>query len=82
MGRKLGKKDLSIEFLKKRKRIWRLWTVDNHPRTWAEAVANVEKAGLKDYVEMIHENAEDAVKKLCEEGMVFDMIFQDCGKYV
>ena len=60
----------------------KLWTVDNHPRTWAEAVTNVEKAGLRDYVEMIHANAEDAVKKLREDGMIFDMIFQDCGKYV
>ena len=57
-------------------------TVDNHPRTWNEAIVNIEKAGVKDQVRMIHANAEDAVRQLLDEGETFDLIFQDCGKYV
>ena len=39
-----------------------LYTVDNHPRTWKEAVENVEKSGLKDYITMIHSDADEAVR--------------------
>ena len=56
-------------------------TVDNHPRTWKEACGNIEKSGLKDYVVMIHSDVDEATRLLKEEGAVFDIIFQDCGKY-
>ena len=59
-----------------------LYTVDNHPRTWKEAVENVEKSGLKEYVTMIHSDADEAVRKLREQGFEFDIVFQDCAKYI
>ncbi len=59
-----------------------LYTVDNHPRTWAEACRNIENSGLKDYVRMFHSDAEAAVEKFMADGEEFDLIFQDCGKYV
>jgi len=59
-----------------------LYTVDNHPRTWAEACENIENSGLKEYVRMFHSDAETAVEGFVRDGEVFDLIFQDCGKYV
>ena len=59
-----------------------LYTVDNHPRTWKEAVENVEKSGLEEYVTMIHSDADEAVRKLREQGLEFDIVFQDCAKYI
>ena len=59
-----------------------LYTVDNHPRTWKEAVENVEKSGLKDCITMIHCDADEAVRKLREQSLEFDIVFQDCAKYI
>lgn len=59
-----------------------LYTVDNHPRTWKEAVENIEKSGLKEYVTMIHSDADEAVRKLREQDLEFDIVFQDCAKYI
>ena len=58
-----------------------LYTVDNHPRTWKEAVDNVEKSGLGECVTMIHSDAYEAVRRLRVQGLEFDIVFQDCGKY-
>ena len=57
-------------------------TVDNHPRTWKEATANIEKSGLGEYVTMLHSDADEAVRKLREQNLQFDIIFQDCAKYI
>lgn len=59
-----------------------LYTVDNHPKTWKEAAANIAKAGLDGYVNMIFGNAEEVVKDLLASEEKFDLIFQDCGKYL
>lgn len=59
-----------------------LYTVDNHPRTWKEACENIEKSGLNDCVTMIHSDADEAVRKLREESFAFDIVFQDCAKYI
>lgn len=61
----------------------RLYTVDNHPRTKKEAVKNITDAGLLGTVTYIEGNAEEIVEKMIDEGkMQFDIIFQDCGKYL
>lgn len=59
-----------------------LYTVDNHPRTWKEACGNIEKSGLGEYVTMLHADADEAVRKLREQSLQFDIIFQDCAKYI
>ncbi|MDX9802152.1 MAG: O-methyltransferase [Spirochaetia bacterium] len=60
-----------------------LLTVDNHPRTKHEAIENIASAGLSDVVTMIEGNAEDVIEKMCCDGSYsFDMVFQDCGKYL
>ncbi len=61
----------------------RLITVDNHPRTRTEAEANIKKAGLDDIVEMRFADAEKEAEKLLSvyRGK-FDIVFQDCGKYL
>ena len=61
----------------------RLITVDNHPRTRAEAEVNIKKAGLDDIVEMRFADAEKEAEKLLSvyRGK-FDIVFQDCGKYL
>ena len=59
-----------------------LYTVDNHPRTWAEACQNIEKSGLKDTITMIHSDADEAVRMLREQNLEFDIVFQDCAKYI
>ena len=61
----------------------RLITVDNHPRTRAEAEANIKKAGLEDTVEMRFADAEKEAEVLLEDYRgKFDIVFQDCGKYL
>ncbi|MBO7430820.1 MAG: class I SAM-dependent methyltransferase [Spirochaetia bacterium] len=59
-----------------------LYTVDNHPRTWTEACENIEKSGLKDTITMIHSDADEAVRMLREQNLEFDIVFQDCAKYI
>ena len=61
----------------------RLITVDNHPRTRIEAEANIKRAGLEDTVEMRFGDAEKEAGILLEEYRgKFDIVFQDCGKYL
>lgn len=57
----------------------RLVTVDNHERTHKEVVANIEKAGLSKYVEIVLGEGEDIVPSL-DPG--WDIVFQDGGKYL
>lgn len=60
----------------------RVTAVDYHQRTAGEARANFEQAGLSETIEFIQEDARTALPRLRQEGHHFDLIFQDCGKYV
>ena len=61
----------------------KLITVDNHERTGVEAKENIEKAGLSSVVDQRQGDAEIIVPELTTtESGTFDMIFQDCGKYL
>ena len=61
----------------------RLITVDNHPRTRVEAEENIKRAGLSGVVEMRFGDAgEEAEKLLAGNAGKFDIVFQDCGKYL
>ncbi|MDA3835718.1 MAG: class I SAM-dependent methyltransferase [Spirochaetales bacterium] len=57
-------------------------TVDNHPRTLIEASSNIKKAGVSDVVEIRFGDAQEQLPLLKQEGRLFDLIFQDCGKSV
>jgi predicted O-methyltransferase YrrM len=60
-----------------------LISVDNHLRTGVEAAENIRSAGLGGVVELISGNAEEVVPAMA--GVApgsFDLIFQDCGKYL
>jgi predicted O-methyltransferase YrrM len=57
----------------------RLYTIDNHERTPAEAKANFEEAGLCDVIVQIIGDIEVEVEKFDRK---FDIIFQDGGKYL
>ncbi len=54
-------------------------TIDNHPRTHLELVRNINRAGLENWIEIKHGNAEDIVPTLTG---AWDIIFQDAGKYL
>jgi predicted O-methyltransferase YrrM len=61
----------------------KLITVDNHERTGLEAKANIEKAGLSSVVDQRQGDAETIVPELAlDESGAYDIIFQDCGKYL
>ncbi|MBL7006453.1 MAG: O-methyltransferase [Spirochaetia bacterium] len=61
----------------------KLITIDNHERTGQEAKDNIEKAGLSEFVDQRFGDAEQVVPELAEtESGTYDMIFQDCGKYL
>lgn len=60
----------------------RVTAVDYHERTAVEARANFERAKLSESIEFIQEDARTALPRLRQEGRSFDLIFQDCGKYV
>ena len=69
------------EALKEKK--GKLITIDNHPRTKHEAEKNILDSGLADIVTMVFGNAEDIIECMCKDGKLqFDMVFQDCGKYL
>ncbi len=57
----------------------RLITVENKERIYQEAAENIKKAGCSDIVTQKLGDAEQIVKEL-DGG--FDIIFQDCGKYL
>jgi len=61
----------------------KLITIDNHPRTKYEAEKNISDSGLNNIITMIFGNAEDIIEAMCKEGkLLFDIVFQDCGKYL
>ena len=61
----------------------KLFTIDNHPRTRGEAAKNISDSGLDNIVTMLFGNAEDIIESMCKDGkLLFDMVFQDCGKYL
>ncbi len=61
----------------------RLITVDNHPVTRIEAEDNIKRAGLADVVEMRFADAGKEAEVLLKEYKgQFDIVFQDCGKYL
>ena len=57
-------------------------TIESKERLHLEAVENIEKAGLSNQTEFIFDDAQNAVKKLLSKKTEFDIIFQDCGKYL
>lgn len=63
-----------------------LFTVDNHPRTFKEAEKNIKDANLFSVITMVHGNAEDMIDRflfdIVDKAELFDIIFQDCGKYL
>ena len=54
-------------------------TIDNHERTHMELVRNIGKAGLENWIEIKHGDAEDLVLTLTDD---WDIVFQDAGKYL
>jgi predicted O-methyltransferase YrrM len=61
----------------------KLITVDNHERTGVEAKENIEKAGISAFVDQRQGDAETIIPELTNtESGTYDMIFQDCGKYL
>ncbi|MDC7125550.1 MAG: O-methyltransferase [Spirochaetales bacterium] len=56
-----------------------LVTIDSKERLHKEAVKNFESAGVIDYVTPVLGDAEEEIEKLSPG---FDVIFQDCGKYL
>ena len=51
-------------------------------RIFAEAEKNIAASGYGDIIELYHGKAETKVAELLEIGEKFDLIFQDCGKYL
>ncbi len=61
----------------------KLVTIDNHIRTGIEAAVNIDKAGLSDVVELKQGDAGILVPEMARsKHAVYDIIFQDCGKYL
>ncbi len=60
----------------------RLVTIDNHERTIKEVRRHIEEAGLTEMVDIRFGDAEVLLSEMAERGEIYDMIFQDCGKYV
>lgn len=54
-------------------------TIDNHERTHKEAISNISRAGLDNWVEKKLGNAEELIENLSGE---WDIVFQDSGKYL
>jgi predicted O-methyltransferase YrrM len=57
-------------------------TIESKERLHLEAVKNIEKAELSNQTEFIFDDAQVAVKNLLSSKNEFDIIFQDCGKYL
>lgn len=57
-------------------------TIESKDRLHAEAVINIEKAGFSSTCKLIFGDAEVEAQKLLEQKKQFDIIFQDCGKYL
>jgi len=57
-------------------------TIESKDRLYDEAVINIEKAGFSSSCKLIFGDAEDEAQKLLDEKKQFDIIFQDCGKYL
>lgn len=82
LGTGIGSSAIWIgEALKEKK--GKLTTIDYHPITRLEAAKNIADAGLADVITMTFGNAEDIIETMCRDGnLLFDVIFQDCGKYL
>ncbi|MCL2792201.1 MAG: O-methyltransferase [Spirochaetaceae bacterium] len=82
LGTGIGSSAIWIgEALKEKK--GKLTTIDYHPITRLEAAKNISDAGLDDVITMTFGNAEDIIETMCRDGnLLFDVIFQDCGKYL
>jgi predicted O-methyltransferase YrrM len=57
-------------------------SIESKDRLYEEAIINIEKAGFKDSCKLIFGDAEVEAGKLIEQKEQFDLIFQDCGKYL
>lgn len=57
-------------------------TIEAKDRLYDEAVINIEKAELKDQCRLIFGDAVEETQKLIDSKKQFDIIFQDCGKYL
>ena len=55
-------------------------TVDRSDEMVEIARKNIEKYGFDKNIEIIHNDCEDALKMLAEQGKKYDMIFMDAGK--
>ncbi len=60
----------------------RLTTMDNHERTSKEAKENLSKAGVDSFVDFRFGDVEELVPRAVSHHEQYDLIFQDCGKYV
>ena len=60
----------------------KITTVENHNRIIKEAEKNIAESGYSDIITLIHGKAEEECAKMVENGEKFDLIFQDCGKYL
>ncbi len=54
-------------------------TVDSKERLHYEALKNIEKAGYSSFIKLIYGDAGEIINSLDEK---YDIIFQDCGKYL
>lgn len=61
----------------------KLITIDSHERTSKEALLHFSRSQVADIVELRTGDAADIIPKLAlEEPGKYDIIFQDCGKYL
>lgn len=54
-------------------------SIDSKERLHYEALKNIEKAGYSSFIKLIYGDAEEILNSLDEK---YDIIFQDCGKYL
>jgi predicted O-methyltransferase YrrM len=54
-------------------------SIDSKERLHLEAVENIKNQGLTPYIDVIFGDAEEIIEKMDEP---FDLVFQDCGKYL
>ena len=59
-----------------------LVAMDNHERTSREAAGNFGKAGIDEVLEFRFGDVEELIPEAVRAGEQYDLIFQDCGKYV
>jgi len=57
-------------------------SIEGKDRLYDEAAINIEKTGFSAQCELIFGDAVEETQKLIDSGKQFDIIFQDCGKYL